>query len=231
MRFLIRVGSLLVASLGACAAPGGQTGTNRAHEARDVLVAELQRQSRITQFPFNVDTAKVEYTMRPSAVVPGLMYQWATFRSSQVSHSALVAVAGALGPRNRLIKGPGDWLGLVDTWRPKDGAEAMNACAEIVQLTLTRNPHNPPTVFVGGGFSRPDLLAADTTAILTRAARPRITQAGRGDEAWHVDLWMINPSLDRVATHYRCAIAGGGPGVPSGVVLTPIDSIMRVGLH
>ncbi len=229
LRSVMRVGFLLVVWPAACTSSQGGNSPGDALQVREILLAELNRQAGAAYYPFEVDKARVTFVTRSSKVVPGLVYNWALFRSRDVSHGLVLAVSGTADQRSALIRTPKDWMSLARTWRPGDAGTAIRACYEIAQVTRDLSPYNPSALFEGKGMSRPDLLSADTIEIKRHVNPPLVVQPSPNDSTWHVDLWVIDPSLSHLATRYKCDLPTAGRELPTSIALNAVDSIVRSG--
>jgi hypothetical protein len=137
-------------------------------------------------------------------------------------------VVGIYGAKSRLLRVPNDWTALVGGWRPTKDAIAITACSEVVHLTRTRNPYKQPFPFMNRGVVRPDLMPTDTAAILKHATPPKVTHSVGGDDQWHVDAWIIDPTVERIATHYICDLRMTEREGRSTIDVAAVDSLMRL---
>lgn len=206
-----------------------EQGTTKRSAVRDLLVDELRRAGRAAQYPFDIDASDVSFGTQGSSVVPGLVYEWATFRSHAVSHGFLWALAGSSAQGMRIIRDSSDWFALVGRWRPQDGEAAVRACAEAVFRSPSTNPDLAWAVYRTGTILPPGLRLDDVLLLPGRIGPPASVRADLNDGIWRVDMWVINPSLYRVATRYDCRFPAAEQGTSQEVQVAVIDSIMRAG--
>lgn len=210
----------------------GEAVSDRAVELRtdSLLIVELRAIVSRSDVPVVIQRANVHFVNLGSGAVPDLIYRWAIFRSERVTHASAYAVAGMRAGRPIVLRDPGDWSEAAAGWGPRDSASAVVACTELIRTTAHLGPYSPLRPYRGSGPSIDDLLPGDSIVLTKRIEEPLVVRHPQGtDGNWILDIWMMQPTLSRLATRYACQL----PRVlsrsePAHVAV--LDSVPRAGL-
>jgi len=204
----------------------GRDSQNAPSSANDemavLLTTALRTQLNDAPTPIQMDTTKIVWRTQASAVTPGLVYRWASYRAMETSHGFVFAVAAR---RNSgpviVIRNPQDWSTATNGWQPTTADEAISACAELARAVGPgRNPErlSVPLGDAEGEISAmPEQLQARVRPVLsdTVTTLPPSPQ----QPFWTVEFWMFETGL---TARYRCSLG-------STVQLVVLNQIAGVG--
>ncbi len=193
-------------------------------KAKQLLIQELRRQAAASPFSFVVDSTSVKYELVSSAVIPGASYEWVFFQPRDVFDVNLAAVAAIRDTSVAIVRSANDWWRVIQPWQPGSAQQSRDACLEGARLMIDPGPKGPATVFDPAHVQHVALAPGDS-ATLSRLIRDttRILPPATGRRQWVVDMWVVSPTLRRLATHVRCVL----PTVRSdSVQLVALDSIV-----
>ena len=211
--------------------PGDAAAAAARQQARQkLLVTEIRRDLAGSVVPIPWNQSEVAYDSEPSAMVPGLEYHWATYRSREVTHAFASSVVGTMGSTSRVIHTAQDWASLAGPWRPRSVSSAIRACVELVHLTHERVPHARGHVLLQHAPASQWPLLGDSARVWRHVRDTTgVTLPALGDSTWRISLWMVEPSPFVLVWRYRCVLPAGSTARSRDAVLVATDSILRTG--
>ena len=128
-----------------------------------------------------------------SAVIPGLVYHWGTYRPPRSHDLIYSALAAATGEKTAELQSPSDWVEAVKRTGVliANERQAIGACAELIRTVGPgRWLRQPPVVYLdSSSLHEPTVtLGIDRGAVVSSATSPRVQRAKDG---WQVRIWAL----------------------------------------
>lgn len=170
------------------------------------------------------DSSRMQWIDAPSAVVPNLTYHWGRYHVAD--DASIDIIAGARGEQVTRIRGKADWWALVNEWRPRDAAEARQACLELVRVTEDGWDPRPPIYFHVDSLLDSMLFPHEVPFLKERLRQPQPSlRPSKGASPWELSEWIVRPTMRRLAVRYRCGLPSAvDQGLPE---LVAVDSVLR----
>jgi hypothetical protein len=176
--------------------------SEQAEAARALALNALRQKCRWPVVESEVNMERVQ-----SRAIAGLVYWWTFYIPPGTADIWLETVAGQVGSTSRSLESTDDWHALARSarWRPSGSRDAIEGCAEAVQVSSPeRSQHYGTSLMRQAGSAlepEPRRDASNPRGTFQWSA-PQARQLP--DSGWEVTFWMAEWGVYK----YRCTVSG-----------------------